>query len=67
MFHAPSYTIEKKKKMDILEYLKRDKNFDPNESIQIQVVQLKEKLNDKNNFKTHDDWKRTSFVKEGEE
>lgn len=53
--------------MDILEYLKRDKNFDPNESIQIQVVQLKEKLNDKNNFKTHDDWKRTSFVKEGEE
>lgn len=53
--------------MDILEYLSRDKNFDPKRSILDQVKSLKEKLEDKSDFKTHDDWKHTSFIQEGEE
>lgn len=54
--------------MEVIDYLKR-KEFDDTRcsSIRSQVLSLKELLNNKENFKEKDDWKRTSFITNREE
>ena len=49
--------------MDIIEYLERtEQNDDIELSMHSQVLGLKELLENKENFKEKDDWKRSSFI-----
>lgn len=52
--------------MDITEYLEKH-NMDPKESINLQVIQLKGKLANHENFKSRDEWKQGSYIIEGDD
>lgn len=54
--------------MEVIEYLDKKEPDDMlRSSIHSQVLSLKELLSDKENFKEKDDWKKTSFITNGEE
>lgn len=53
--------------MQTNDYLSKEESEMIRESIHSQVLDLKEKLNDKSNFKEKKDWKEMSFVTEGDE
>lgn len=50
--------------MDLLDFLTQKEKIDIKTSIETQMLDLKEHLNDKNNFKKKEDWRNMSFVKE---
>lgn len=52
--------------MDITEYLENH-DIDPKAAIHLQVIQLKGKLEDHENFKSRDEWKHGSYVVEGDD
>ena len=50
--------------MDLLDFLTQKEKIDIKTSIETQMLDLKEHLNVKNNFKKKEDWRNMSFVKE---